>query len=41
MTSSSHGGGGIAFMAHVAGFVMGLVGVVVFKKRELPGTRWM
>src|SRR5207249_9996872 len=27
MTAASHGSGGVAFAAHVAGFVMGLVGV--------------
>jgi len=39
ITSNSHGGG-IAFMAHIAGFVMGLVGVFVFRKRE-PDPRWI
>jgi membrane associated rhomboid family serine protease len=34
MTASSHGSGGVAFAAHVAGFVMGLIGVFLFKKRE-------
>jgi membrane associated rhomboid family serine protease len=29
-------GGGVAFAAHVVGFVTGLVGVFVFKKREAP-----
>jgi membrane associated rhomboid family serine protease len=29
-------GGGVAFMAHVAGFVMGVVGVFVFRKRQRP-----
>ena len=32
--------GGVAFMAHVAGFITGLVGVFVFRKRE-PDTRWV
>ena len=32
--------GGVAFMAHVAGFVFGLVGVFVFRKRA-PDTRWV
>ena len=40
VTASTHGGG-IAFMAHVAGFLVGMIGVFVFKKRELPHTRWM
>jgi membrane associated rhomboid family serine protease len=38
-TASTHGGG-VAFMAHVAGFVTGLIGVFVFRKRE-PDTRWI
>jgi rhomboid family protein len=32
--------GGVAFMAHVAGFITGMAGVFVFKKRE-PDTRWV
>ena len=32
--------GGVAFMAHVAGFVTGVAGVFVFRKRE-PDTRWI
>jgi membrane associated rhomboid family serine protease len=39
VTSSSHEGG-IAFIAHVAGFVAGLVGVFVFRKREDPYAHW-
>ena len=34
VTSSSHGGGGVAFAAHVVGFATGVVGVFVFRKRE-------
>ena len=34
VTASTHGGG-VAFMAHVAGFVIGVIGVFVFRKREL------
>ena len=34
MTASSHGSGGVAFAAHVVGFVVGLVGIFLFKKRE-------
>jgi len=30
------GGGGVAFAAHVAGFLVGVVGVFVFRKREQP-----
>jgi membrane associated rhomboid family serine protease len=37
VTTSTHGGG-IAFAAHVAGFVMGAIGVFVFRKREYD--RW-
>ena len=29
-------GGGVAFAAHVAGFVAGLIGVFVFRKRQVP-----
>jgi membrane associated rhomboid family serine protease len=34
MTASTHGTGGVAFAAHVSGFVMGLIGVFLFRKRE-------
>jgi membrane associated rhomboid family serine protease len=34
VTASTHGGG-VAFMAHVAGFVLGALGVFVFRKKEL------
>jgi len=40
VTSSSHGGGGIAFAAHVAGFVSGVIGVFVFRKRRRPDVWW-
>jgi membrane associated rhomboid family serine protease len=33
--------GGVAFMAHVAGFLTGLVGVFIFRKRQQPDTRWV
>jgi membrane associated rhomboid family serine protease len=33
--TASTRGGGVAFMAHVAGFVIGVVGVFVFRKRQL------
>ena len=33
-------GGGIAFVAHVAGFVAGLLGVFVFRKRRRPRDWW-
>jgi rhomboid family protein len=35
VTSASHGSGGVAFAAHVVGFVVGVGGVFVFRKREL------
>src|SRR5437762_8584996 len=38
--TSNTAGGGVAFMAHVAGFITGLIGVFVFRKRE-PDTRWV
>jgi hypothetical protein len=34
---TSNTGGGIAFMAHVAGFVTGAAGVFVFRRRERAG----
>jgi membrane associated rhomboid family serine protease len=33
--TASTGGGGVAFAAHVAGFVVGMLGVFVFRKREV------
>src|SRR5262245_45114590 len=38
--TASTGGGGVAFMAHVAGFLFGLIGVFVFKKRERADEYW-
>ena len=38
VTASSHGSGGVAFAAHVAGFLVGMAGVFVFKKRDIG--RW-
>jgi membrane associated rhomboid family serine protease len=35
VTSNASGGGGVAFMAHVVGFVVGMGGVFVFRKRAL------
>src|SRR5262245_55105911 len=35
VTAASHGSGGVAFAAHVVGFVAGMGGVFLFKKREL------
>jgi len=39
-TANSHGGGGVAFMAHVAGFVTGVIGIFLFRKRPKP-VEWM
>jgi membrane associated rhomboid family serine protease len=38
-TSQAGGGGGVAFAAHVVGFVAGLGGIFVFRKRE-PTRQW-
>src|SRR5215813_8699773 len=40
VTSATHGSGGVAFMAHVAGFLTGIVGVMVFRKRQRPEQWW-
>ncbi len=37
-TAASHGSGGVAFMAHVAGFVFGAAGALFMKRRPTP--RW-
>jgi membrane associated rhomboid family serine protease len=34
--TASTQGGGVAFMAHVAGFVVGMIGVVLLRKRRTP-----
>lgn len=36
ISTSAAGSGGIAFAAHVVGFVLGVAGVYVFKKRQPP-----
>src|SRR5262249_5538642 len=38
VTASTHGSGGVAFAAHVAGFLVGVISVFVFRKRETD--RW-
>ena len=38
MTASVNGSGGVAFAAHVAGFVIGAIGVFVFRRRDRD--RW-
>jgi len=40
VTASSHGSGGVAFVAHVAGFIFGMIAVFVFKKRQRQ-TDWI
>jgi membrane associated rhomboid family serine protease len=39
ITASTHGGG-VAFMAHVAGFLVGMIGVLAFRKRQQPDAWW-
>jgi membrane associated rhomboid family serine protease len=34
VTASTHGGGGVAFAAHVVGFVAGVIGIFVFRRRD-------
>jgi membrane associated rhomboid family serine protease len=34
VTASSHGGGGVAFAAHVVGFLFGAAGIFVFRRRD-------
>jgi membrane associated rhomboid family serine protease len=38
--TASTGGGGVAFMAHVAGFLCGVGGIFVFRRRERPEQYW-
>jgi len=38
VTANTHGGGGVAFAAHVAGFIVGVIGVFVFRKPAVD--RW-
>jgi len=38
--TSSTGGGGVAFMAHVAGFLCGAGGIFVFRQPERPEQYW-
>ncbi len=40
VTASTYGRGGVAFMAHVAGFIFGMIAVFVFKKRQKQ-TDWI
>jgi membrane associated rhomboid family serine protease len=38
--TASTGGGGVAFMAHVAGFLCGAAGILVFRQRQRPEQYW-
>jgi membrane associated rhomboid family serine protease len=38
--TASTGGGGVAFMAHIAGFVAGIGGIYVFRRRQRPQQDW-
>jgi len=40
VTASTHGSGGVAFVAHVAGFIFGMIAVFVFEKRQRQ-TDWI
>jgi membrane associated rhomboid family serine protease len=40
VTANTAGSGGVAFMAHVAGFLVGVLGIFVFRRREQPDARW-
>ena len=40
IATATGGGGGIAFWAHVAGFVAGLSGVIVFRRPERQRVEW-
>jgi membrane associated rhomboid family serine protease len=40
VTANSQGSGGVAFVAHVAGFIFGMIAVFVFKKRQRQ-MEWM
>ena len=38
--TASAGGGGVAFMAHLAGFFAGMGGIFVFRRRQPPARYW-
>ena len=38
--TASTGGGGVAFLAHLAGFVAGMGGIFVFRRRQTPEQYW-
>jgi membrane associated rhomboid family serine protease len=40
VTAGPQDSGGIAFVAHIAGFVLGVVAVLVLKKPQAPAERW-
>jgi membrane associated rhomboid family serine protease len=41
VTAGTHGSGGVAFMAHVAGFIVGAAGVLLLKRRQEPDAHWV
>src|SRR5262245_32787936 len=40
VTATTHGSGGVAFMAHVAGFLTGLLAGLFFRRRPQPENWW-
>ena len=40
VTANTAGSGGVAFVAHIAGFVLGMLGVFAFRKRQ-PPVEWL
>ncbi len=40
-TTAQAGSGGVAFMAHVAGFLAGTIGVFVFRRKRRPDAWWV
>jgi membrane associated rhomboid family serine protease len=38
--TANSAGGGVAFMAHIAGFVCGVAGIFVFRQRQRPEQYW-
>ena len=40
VTAGTQGNGGIAFVAHIAGFVIGVIAVLVLKKPQAPAELW-
>jgi membrane associated rhomboid family serine protease len=40
VTANTSGGGGVAFLAHVAGFLFGVIGVFIFRNRRQEAGYW-